>query len=502
MFRTYLLPIQAAVTLFPLITALIMVPAAVHGYRRRGRAGGWPVLVLYSFVFYLLAALLQTVMPLPARTSAFCSAARYAQSPQLEPFDFYARVASASGGDWSVSTLAGLAVTWTTVLNAVLLLPLGVYLRYYLRHKLLPATALAFATSLFFEMTQYTGLWFVYACPYRQFNVDDLILNTGGAVLGWLAAGPLIRLLPANNPDHERVRYGGRVTFTRRLLAFVTNLAGWLITWTMITGLLAVATDVPTGRRYAFVLGSALGLVWFWLVPAFFASSPGKRAVRLCIVRPDGSRAGFFRITVRTWVAYAPLALIWLWAAQYTRDALLPAPAGWLVPYAAALAATVLWGWTPLTALLRRNSRPPHERWSELSTTPSRPPAHPRRQLTADARAGRSRGGTGGPAHPGPRQTRSARRPRRGTGPSERPDRRIRRRRRSLTERPSPTSHEHRVRPVTSWAALRSPVPGGCHAPGARPANGTRGGTGETGESRVPGSLDRRLSRSDPVRGT
>ncbi|MEU9734833.1 VanZ family protein [Streptomyces sp. NPDC048002] len=364
-FRTYLLPVQAAVTLFPLITMLIMVPAAVHGYRRRGRAGGWPVVVFYSFVFYLLAALLQTVMPLPARTSAFCSTSRYAQSPQLEPFDFYTRVASASGGDWSVSTLAGLAVTWTTVLNAVLLLPLGVYLRYYLRLRLLPATALAFATSLFFETTQYTGLWFVYACPYRQFNVDDLILNTAGAVLGWLVAGPLTRLLPANDPDHERARYGGRVTFTRRLLAFVTNLAGWLITWTLMTGLLAVATDVSTGRRYAFVLGSALGLLWFWLVPAFTASSPGKRAVRLRIVRPDGSRAGFVRITVRTWVAYAPLALIWLSAAQYTRDALLPAPAGPLVPYAAALAAAVLWGWTPLSALLRRDSPPLHERWSD-----------------------------------------------------------------------------------------------------------------------------------------
>ncbi len=165
MFSTYLLPVQVAVTLFPLVTALIMVPAAVHGYRRRGRPGGWPVLVFYSFVFYLLAALLQTVMPLPAHTSAFCSTARYAESPQLEPFDFYPRLASASGGDWSVSILAGLPVTWTTVLNALLLFPLGIYLRYYLRKSLLPATGLAFATSLFFEMTQYTGLWFVYACP-------------------------------------------------------------------------------------------------------------------------------------------------------------------------------------------------------------------------------------------------------------------------------------------------------------------------------------------------
>ncbi|WP_175411764.1 VanZ family protein [Streptomyces sp. TRM64462] len=364
MFRTYLLPVQVAVTLFPLVTALIMVPAAVHGYRRRGRAGGWPVLVFYSFVFYLLAALLQTVMPLPAHTSAFCSTARYAESPQLEPFDFYPRLASASGGDWSVGTLAGLAVTWTTVLNALLLFPLGIYLRYYLRQRLPPATALAFATSLFFEMTQYTGLWFVYTCPYRQFNVDDLILNTGGAVLGWIVAGPVIRLLPVNDPDRERLRYGGRVTFTRRLLALVIDLAGWLITWTLTAGLLAVATDAPTGRRHALVLGSALGLVWFWLLPAFCASSPGKRAVHLRIVRPDGTRAGFFRVTMRTWTAYAPLALVWLAAAQHTRDALLPTPAGPLVPYAATLAATVLWGWPALTALLRRDSPAPHERWS------------------------------------------------------------------------------------------------------------------------------------------
>ncbi|MFE0730724.1 VanZ family protein [Streptomyces antibioticus] len=364
MFRTYLLPVQAAVTLFPVITVLIMVPVAVRGYRRRGRAGGWPVLVFYSFVFYLLAALLQTVMPLPAHTDAYCSAARYAASPQLHPFDFYARISAASGGHWSAGSLIGLAVTWTTLLNAVLLLPLGVYLRYYLRQGLIASTVLAFATTLFFETTQYTGLWFVYACPYRQFNVDDLILNTAGAVLGWLVAGPAARLLPADDPDRDRLRYGGRVTFTRRLLAFVTNLAGWLITWILTAGLLAVATTPATGRRYAFAIGSVVGLVWFWLLPALFAASTGKRAVLLRIARPDNSPAGFLRITVRTWIAYTPLALIWLTAAQYTRDALLPAPAGQMLPYATALTVLLLWGWTPLTALLRRDSPAPHERWS------------------------------------------------------------------------------------------------------------------------------------------
>ncbi|WP_267245838.1 VanZ family protein [Streptomyces sp. PR69] len=368
MFRTYLLPVQAAVTLFPLVVMLIMVPVAIHGYRRRGRAGGWPVVVFYSFVFYLIAALLQTVMPLPARTSAHCSAARYAETPQLEPFDFYARIASASGGDWSVSTLTGLTVTWTSVLNALLLLPLGMFLRYYLRQGLLPSSVLAFATSLFFEATQYTGLWFIYACPYRQFNVDDLILNTGGAVVGWLLAVPLTSFLPAINPDRERVRYGGRVTVTRRLVAFVTNLAGWLVTWVLATGLLAVITGSSTGRRYAFAVGSALGLVWFWLLPALFSADPGKRILLLRIVRTDTRPAGFLRITLRAWVAYTPLALLWLSAAQYTRDALFPTPFGRLLPYAAVLATAALWGWTPLMALLRRDSRAPHERISGTVT--------------------------------------------------------------------------------------------------------------------------------------
>ncbi|WP_103510801.1 VanZ family protein [Streptomyces sp. SM13] len=381
MFRTYLLPVEAAMTLFPLLAALILSPAAVHGYRRRGRAGGWPVLVFYSFVFYLLAAVLQTVMPLPADTDAHCATIRYAESPQLQPFAFHTRIASASGGDWSVSTLAGLGSTWTTLLNAVLLLPLGVYLRYYFRQRLLPATVVSLATSLFFETTQYTGLWFVYACPYRQFNVDDLSLNTAGAIAGWLIAGPLARALPANDPDRERTRYGHRVTLTRRALAFLTDLAGWLVVWTLTTGLLAVATDWPTGRRYALPAGAALGFVWFWILPVIFATTPGKRAVLLRLARPDGSRPGLWRMTARAWTRYSPLALAWLAIAHHTGTLTLPDRAGALLPYVALLAAVVVWGSPPLVVMLRRDRRAWYERWFDVLNhpTPDMPSRSPAR---------------------------------------------------------------------------------------------------------------------------
>lgn len=381
-FRTYLLPVEAAVTWFPLVAAVILVPAAVRGYRRRGRAGGWPVLVFYSFVFYLLAALLQTVMPLPADTDDYCTTVHYAAEPQLEPFAFRAAISSAGGGNWSPGVLAGLAPAWTTLLNAVLLLPLGVYLRYHLRQRLLRATFVAFTTSLFFETTQYTGLWFVYACPYRQFNVDDLLLNTAGACVGWFAAGPLIRVLPVNDPERERHRYAGRITLTRRLLAFLTDLAGWLIVWTLATGLLALATSWPTGRHYALPVGAALGLVWFWLLPAVFATTPGKRAVLLRLTRPDGTRAGPLRLTLRAWIVYGPLALAWTALAHHTASLGFPALAGRLLPHLTLLAGVLIWGGPVVAVLLRRDEGAWYERWSSTVNTallhprePSVPPA-------------------------------------------------------------------------------------------------------------------------------
>ncbi|MBB1244717.1 VanZ family protein [Streptomyces durbertensis] len=364
MFETYLLPVEAAVSLFPLVVALIMVPVAIRGYRRRGRAGGWPVLVFYSFVFYLIAAFLQTVMPLPVDTDGHCATTRYAESPQLDPFAFRGTIASAADGDRSPAHLLTLTPTWTTILNAVLLLPLGVYLRYRLRRGLAATVVLAFLTSLFFEMTQFTGLWFVYECPYRQFNVDDLILNTAGAAAGWLLAAPLVRLLPVNDPLAERDRYWSRVTLTRRALAFLADLAGWLVVWTLSTGLLAVATDWTTGRDHAFTIGTALGALWFWLLPLVAGSTPGKRAVLLRVARPDGGRAGPLRVTVRTWIVYAPLALAWLTLADRTSALTLPDDASRLLPYAAAALAALVWGLAVPSIVLGRDHRAFYERWS------------------------------------------------------------------------------------------------------------------------------------------
>ena len=55
--------------------------------------------------------------------------------------------------------------------------------------------ALIFAACLtaFIEISQATGLYGIYACPYRHFEIDDLILNVFGVWLGFTLAGRFFR---------------------------------------------------------------------------------------------------------------------------------------------------------------------------------------------------------------------------------------------------------------------------------------------------------------------
>ena len=74
--------------------------------------------------------------------------------------------------------ILGESAFWTTVFNFVMTLPFGAYLRYYFRCGWKKTLLLSFLLSLFFELTQLTGLYFIYPGSYRLFDVDDLMVNT------------------------------------------------------------------------------------------------------------------------------------------------------------------------------------------------------------------------------------------------------------------------------------------------------------------------------------
>lgn len=355
MFETYLLPVQTAVTVFPLLALLVMLPVAVVSYRRRGRAGGWTTVVFYCFLFYLLAALMQTIIPLPADPAAYCAEQTYASTPQLRPGYFVdvletrARVS----GTWLNPAM------WSTALNVVLLVPLGFFVRYLSGVRFLAATALGFVASLFFELTQLTGVWFIYPCAYRLFSVDDLILNTVGAVLGWLIAGPLIRVLPDLDAATDRSRYASRVTASRRLLALLTDVVAFGVLTVVVVGLLELFGVSAEVRRPAV---AALAVIYFLLVPVQTGSTLGKRAMLLKLERTDGRRAGPFSLLVRYGVLLSPLWLLWL-ALDVDHWNIFGEPQQLLIPLGMLISLLVIGVWTPL-AVFFGDEPAPYERLS------------------------------------------------------------------------------------------------------------------------------------------
>jgi glycopeptide antibiotics resistance protein/uncharacterized RDD family membrane protein YckC len=306
---TFLLPVKTALIVFPLIVLIVLLPVAVVSYRRRGRAGGWTTVAFYCFLFYLLAAVMQTVIPLPRDPAAYCAAQTYASTPQLRPGYFLQVIDERAAGDWSLGAIMRNAPLWSTALNVVLLAPLGFFLRYLVGTRFLPAVAVGAGASLLFELTQLTGLWFVYPCAYRLFSVDDLILNTVGAVAGWLLAGPLGRRLPELDRARDLRRYATRVTASRRLLALLTDAVGFAALVGLVLGLVVLFGGSTAGWGTVVLV---LAAVWFLLVPMLTGSTLGKRAMLLRVARMDGRRAGPLSLLVRYGVLLSPMWLSWL----------------------------------------------------------------------------------------------------------------------------------------------------------------------------------------------
>ena len=119
---------------FPLIAAVITLPYMIYQYRKFGSIPWLRSLIVYSFVFYMLVAYYMVILPLPEDRSAFVS---YAATPQLIPFNFvrlFLDSTTASISDPSTwKALLHDPNVYEAFFNVLLLVPMGIYLRYYFR---------------------------------------------------------------------------------------------------------------------------------------------------------------------------------------------------------------------------------------------------------------------------------------------------------------------------------------------------------------------------------
>ncbi|MCG7406328.1 VanZ family protein [Paenibacillus sp. ACRRX] len=246
----YLFPIKQAIITFPFIALVLTAPFLIVQYRKYGYVNKLRSVVLYSLLLYLLSAYYLVILPLPADFSNCLREGSLWSYMQTKPFTFINDIKKEAVITWSSPAsyiyLLKERSFLQALFNVVLTLPLGVYLRYYFRRGWMSTLLISLLVSIFFETTQLTGLYGIYECPYRLFDVDDLMLNTLGGMIGFVVAPILTYFLPRADKLDEHIDLEKMtVGFIRRGISFVidTTVLGMLAS---IVGLVLYGADTMT----------------------------------------------------------------------------------------------------------------------------------------------------------------------------------------------------------------------------------------------------------------
>jgi glycopeptide antibiotics resistance protein len=198
-----------AVVLGTVLAVLLLIPTAAVQYRIDGRLGPRDLAVLVTSAIYSLAIWTYTLLPVPVDGTFPC------RGSQLRLLGSIGLVHVPHGG--GPLALLREPAFLQVVLNVLLFVPLGYFLRVILKRGVVVATLAGFGVSLLVELTQRTGVWHLYSCAYRLFDVDDLLVNTLGATVGSLLS---ILVVQRRRPD---VVLPTTITFGRRLVGFTCD---------------------------------------------------------------------------------------------------------------------------------------------------------------------------------------------------------------------------------------------------------------------------------------
>lgn len=191
----YLLPLYMIYALLPLITVLFLIPCILFQRRKYGKLVPFRMAAMYAFILYLICAYFYIITPLPSFEYVLENplSVRMQLHPLAFVYDFREQTY------WVLTGIGKVNIShsaWFQVLgNLILLFPFGIYLNYYFHRSLAQTACLSFLLSLFFELTQLSALYGIYPAPYRIFDINDLMFNTLGGVLGYFIAPQIKRLL-------------------------------------------------------------------------------------------------------------------------------------------------------------------------------------------------------------------------------------------------------------------------------------------------------------------
>ena len=302
----YVEPIMTAAIVFVVLTFLLFVPWCIYTFRKYGFLSISKSIVMFSFIFYFFSALFLVLLPLPETTNYCAQIKPDTVFYNLRPFQFVSDILYKSGISFTNPS------TWINTFkqpsfyqaffNFLLLMPLGVYLRYFLKERKYWKRAffIGLGMTIFYEVTQVTGIYGIYDCPYRIFDVDDLMLNSIGSLIGFFIAPIVLALLPSHEDvvEHaEEVKRKDTVGPLMKLFAVLLDVAIINYSWDLLVLLSGEASS-----SFEFIYKTMMYAVMFAIIPI----ATNGATVMMLILRfrmvPEGSM-NFVTATVRRFIA-------------------------------------------------------------------------------------------------------------------------------------------------------------------------------------------------------
>ena len=290
----YLEIIKMAIITFPFIALLMSIPFILIQYHKYGSINFLKVLITYSLTLYLICAYFLVILPLPKISEvALLTTPRM----QLIPFTFIIDLVrntsfNIANGHTYLSALRQ-SYFYVPLYNIFLTLPFGIYLRYYFKCDLKKTILYSFLLSLFFELTQLSGLYFIYPRGYRLFDVDDLLLNILGGMVGYTIAQPLIRILPTPKQiELVAKEKGKKVSGFRRTTCLGLDLFIFLVF--DLTLEIFLSRVIPS--KYIITLSVVL---FYFIIPALLkCQTLGEKFLNIQVTDNDG-KASILRLFYR-----------------------------------------------------------------------------------------------------------------------------------------------------------------------------------------------------------
>lgn len=306
----YLEAMKTALLFFPLIAFLFTTPYMISQYHKYGAIHAFRTLIIYSFILYILTAYFLVILPLPSIEEV-----SHMTTPQVQlvPFSFLTDFITHTSFRITDPSTYWKAFTepyfYQVLYNLLLTVPFGIYLRYYFQCSLKKTVFYTFLLTLFFELTQLTGLYGIYPRGYRLFDVDDLILNTLGGLIGYGIAGLFQKIIPSREEiDQASYHQGLHVSPLRRMVTICFDFMLYLF--------FVIGYAIIGYSNYSFLL---MFLLYYFFIPLCLnGQTIGERFFHLQIISSkteEVSKKAWIlrRITFYLFYFFVPVAFLFLY---------------------------------------------------------------------------------------------------------------------------------------------------------------------------------------------